>query len=234
MVFIPTIPFWFSRRAESEQWDMVGGVISGSSRTAGISQFDDFSSGPIWRASISDLQLLGAEDVLLWRAIRRIADGGSGQLIVHRNEIPFAPYPQGLSTYSVPYSDGSHYSDGSQHYQPVITAYTVTNFVFAGLKQLRFDLLQGGPLVGGEVFSIDHPVEGWRMYEISDYSQLTATEYLITIEPPLRGNTPIGTPLEFDQPRCVMRAMEIASFDLVIEQFPYGKPSMSLIESFIG
>jgi hypothetical protein len=56
------------------------------------------------------------------------------------------------------------------------------------------------PLIGGELFSVEHAAWGWRVYRITRIDG-----DVITFRPPLREAMAAGAALEFDTPRCQMR-----------------------------
>jgi hypothetical protein len=70
---------------------------------------------------------------------------------------------------------------------------------------LQVAFVDAAPLLGGEPFSILHPVRGKRLYGIHSVGETVGGVTEITIRPPLREAIAAGTELDFDNPGCVMR-----------------------------
>ncbi len=175
-----------------------------------------------------DRQKIGT---LLWRAVRQICDGGVNSLVVPRNDALFRPWPAGLSqsiVSSVPHSDESFFDDDTGYYQSVIdvTAAAAPKRATSLLLTLNYC----GQLMGGESFSIDHPIMGWRLYEIATVDA-NSSFAAITFNPPLREAIEDDTRLEFDRPRCTMRLAKTSSMDLTVQPWTFNNASVDFIEA---
>lgn len=67
------------------------------------------------------------------------------------------------------------------------------------------------PLIGGELFSVQHPTWDWRAYRITSVTP-QGGGYLINFRTPLRETVTAGTAIEFDNPRCRMRFAQRPDF----------------------
>jgi hypothetical protein len=171
---------------------------------------------------------------LLWRAVRQVCDGGVNAIVVPRNDALFRPWPTGVAQGDpdILHSDDSPFSDEATYYQPMID---VVTYAAADLRDtiIGLTLNNCGPLVGGESFSIEHPIIGWRLYEIATVEYSDATHAAVTFLPPLREAISVGTIIEFDRPRCMMRLAQPSSMDLSINPWTFNSASVDFIETFL-
>ena len=229
-------------REKSHSWNLVGVAATPGQTSQSVAAIVRSDGGGFWSCSMSDVSLSGGGalrgrdrqkiSTLLWRAIRQICDGGVNAIVVPRNDALFVPWPDGVarSAGSVPHSDGSFFSDGSGYYQPIIS---ITSGPAALRdKSLGITLNYSGDLMGGEAFSILHPIMGWRLYEISTVETVTETTAIIGFNPPLREAVTDGTQLEFDRPRCTMRLAKPSSMDLSVQPWTFNSASVDFVEAF--
>jgi hypothetical protein len=136
----------------------------------------DKITGNAWRA-ITDLDA-GEKMIVLGCAERRFQPVGALQTVTHDDATPF--------------DDGTLYtSPGAQYAATADAALRATSMQYAGASELG--------LIGGELFSVQHPNWGWRWYRIRGVDDDT-----IYFRTPLREAVTAGTALEFDTPRCQM------------------------------
>lgn len=198
--------------------------IAGSSMNAGQTQAASVDvrsdGGGFWTATLNEILLVSRPQALLWRALRQIANGGVGRLIVPRID-RLQPYVDGvMGPVLVPHNDDATFDDGSNYAQPSID---VQAAVAADLRAttLQLSLNNCAPLIGGELFSIEHPNFGWRLYEIATVSPADdAGVVTVTFNPPLREDVAAGTVIEFDRPRCMMKLVSPGAMDLDLSRLP--------------
>lgn len=172
----------------------VGNIVDGGTALSGITDQTeadgggyiqaDFSEGTArtkmagnaWRV-ISDADASDAFDVLLC-AERRFQPVGAIAMVTHSDDTPF--------------DDDTEYVSGS-------ASFTATAAAALRATTLLIDGTSTTPLIGGELFSIQHATWGWRAYRVRSVDGNT-----ITFRPPLREAIDAGTMLEFDTPRCQM------------------------------
>lgn len=80
------------------------------------------------------------------------------------------------------------------------------------------------PLVGGEYLSIVHTTWGERLYQVREVISQTQ----VKVRPPLREATSTGAVVDFDNPRCLMKA---TSIEMDLSHGKFAKVSASFIES---
>lgn len=217
-------------REQNHDWNIVGNTM-GAGQTTGASVDVRSDGGGLWMASLNNIRFLDATDALLWRAVRQICNGGVTPIVVPRNDIPFAPWPAGAPTGLIAHSDGTPFDDGSGYYQPVIDI-TARGAAPLRATAMEFDLNYCGPLQGGEAFSIEHPLFGWRLYEIATVVVAEGgASAAVTFNPPLREAVDDETRLEFDRPRCLMKLATPGAMDLNVTTWPFSLASVKFVEA---
>lgn len=229
-------------REKAHSWNLAGVAAAPGQTAKSVATIIRSDGGGFWTCSMTDVQLSGAAGrerqrqrlaTLLWRAVRTICDGGVRAMVVWRNDALFRPWPAGVAqiVHDIPFSDGSHFSDGSGWGQAVID---IRSNGAAALRAtvMNVEAFAAGQLVGGESFSIEHDVLGWRHYEIGTVSYTAPTLATITFLPPLREAIADNTPLEFDRPRCLMRLADTGAMDLTVVPWTFNQASASFVEAF--
>lgn len=179
----------------SENWRLQGVALSGGFTVGGNTKLTRTDGGGLWVGEQTFL-FHSREQIKAARAIEAGLDGGAGQIVAWSYEEPFAPL--GLSISSVPHSDGTSFSDGSEYLSVPYGAVTTAS---AALRATSMSVtLIAGDLQAGERFSIIHPTKGWRRYVIS-----RVVDNVITFRPPLREAVGSGTELDFLRVGCVCR-----------------------------
>jgi hypothetical protein len=169
--------------------------MTGGQSVGGIVRSNRLDGGGLWVIE-QDFLFHSRAQIKAARAIEAGLDGGSGEIVVRVFETPFAPVGAEAST--VPFSDGSTFSDGTEFASVPIGA-TLT--ASAALRATTLSLTMiAGDLEAGERFSIDHVTKGRRLYTVA---RVTGDE--ITIRPPLREACDSGTELDFARPSVVCR-----------------------------
>ena len=172
----------------------VGHVLDGGTALSGITDTvepdgggylqADFSNGTArtkvagnaWRV-ISDADS-GDKFIVLLCAERRFQPVGAVAMVTHSDDTPFD-------------DDTLYQSGGASYAATAAAALRATSLAISGTSAT--------PLIGGELFSIQHATWGWRAYRVRSIDGDA-----ITFRPPLREAIDAGTALEFDTPRCQM------------------------------
>jgi hypothetical protein len=231
-------------RERSHAWNIAGNTMAPGQTGAGVMTIGRSDGGGYWTCTMSAVSLSGRKGIgdigrdrpkfstLLWRAVRQVCAGGVNVIVVPRNDALFRPFPSGASEFGlIRHSDGTPFDDGTGYYQPVIDVIT---YDAAALRAttLGLQLLNAGPLVGGESFSINHPTVGWRLYEIATVDYVDAAHAVVTFNPPLREAVASGTDVEFDRPRCTMRLANAGAMDLSVQPWTFNSADASFVEAF--
>lgn len=194
MIVFPTQRFCFERHdADIERRSISGGVaISGDEDViqtdGGGRLFCEFENA-----------FLDDPDVALdWRGISAAGDGGATPMIVPFGDIRH----QLVGNIFAPDGPGDKESD----YPP--TSDNVTVSTAAPLRATTIDLKVSylpGPVRKGMWLSIDHPIMRWRAYRIAAVLADDGRWVTVQVRPPLREAVAMDTPVEWANPRCVMR-----------------------------
>lgn len=223
-------------RESSNSWNIAGAAVAPGQTRSLANTVLRFDGGGLWVAEINDIYLADDEDALCFRAIRTACRGGAVPIVVPRLDFATSVSPTILGALvteyaPVPHGDGALFSDGSGYYQPAIVA---NAYAAAALRAttITIEFMSGTNPIGGEAFSINHSVEGWRMYEISGVVTVSNTIATVTFDPPLRQAVPEDTLIEFDRPRCTMRLASTDAMNFRLETFPFARPSVKFIETF--
>lgn len=239
-------------REKTHSWNIQSSIatsgVSGDS-VAGVVSSD---GGGFWACTMSDISLSGlcgqtgytkqgylSKDrqkisTLLWRAVRQGAKGGAVAVVVPRHDDLFVPWPAGAARgnpVDQPHSDLTFFSDGTGYVQSTI-AVTTEGAASLRATTLVLNLLNCGPLNGGESFSINHPDVGYRLYEIATVFYSNPGRAIVTFNPPLRGDVVDNTDVEFDRPSCTMRLTNGNSMDLTVQPWTFNSASVQFIEAF--
>lgn len=233
-----TLPYFprLLMRENAVTWEIAGASVGPGRSLSGQVPTALLDGGGLVICVMSDIPLTTPDQVRSWRALTGIADSRAQAIVVPMDDRKFFPAPLvggvALRTLPlVPHSDDSTFSDGSMYRSDVVEA----SLVGAGsLRQTAITIrfATGGPTLGGEHFSIDHDTLRWRLYRILTSIDNGDGTCDVTISPPLRGDVPDGTPLQFDQPKCVMKIAQPGAMNLALTLRRHGKPSVSFVEAF--
>lgn len=175
--------------------------------------------GGRWACTLSGTWLYKRELIKLARAIEVAANGGLTTFTLRTCETGFAPYLDGAGPSTVPHSDGSPFSDGSEYFQSGISAQA--HFPIAKRATTMFIYTdEAAPLKGGEAFSIIHPTMGERRYHVGLVYPLVFKVQEITIWPPMREAVTAGTELNMHSPG---NAMYLANSEEFLEDINMGR-----------
>lgn len=222
-------------RERSGGWSLKATTVSPGQSATGAFSVARIDGGGAWVTELGGVNLKTKTHVKLWRALENLADGGVEPVVVpmcDKRHFP-APIVDGEPVYSedpIPHDDDTFFDDGSGYAQSVVEA-SVTTSAALRATSLSLTPTSMGDLEGGEYFSINHPVQGWRLYRIGT-AVLSGGVYAVTIRPPLREAVMAGTRLEFDRPRCTMRLASGDSMNLSLDSRRFANPSVSFVEYF--
>ena len=173
-----------------------GNVIDGGTSLSGFRDDIETTGGGFLQADFTNGFTRDKATGNAWRALTDM-DGGEAVVVLLCSERLFQPV---ASFARVPHSDATPFSDGSLYDSGSSGTYAVAAYAVERATSLTLGVGQAANLIGGELFSIQHPAWGWRAYRIRSVIGDT-----ITFRTPLREAVAAGTALEFDRPRCQMR-----------------------------
>lgn len=206
----------------SERAGLKGVAMTGGQSVGGIVRSNRLDGGGLWVIE-QEFLLHSRAQIKTARAIEAGLDGGSGEIIIRVFETPFAPV--GLTASTVPFSDDTTFSDGTE-FASIPTGAVLT--AAAGLRDTTISLARvTGTLEGGERFSIDHATKGRRLYTVA---RVDGAE--VTIRPPLREACPAGTELDFITPGCVCRLANAEEFMGAINEHHHITATAVWVEAF--
>ena len=173
----------------------VGNVTDGGTALSGVGTQIETDGGGYLQVDFSNGFTRDKATGNAWRALSD-ADAGEALIVLLCAERLFQPVG---ALQRVPHSDSTPFGDGTLYDSPgdsytaaAAAALRATSLQISGASQLG--------LIGGELFSINHPTWGWRAYRVRGIDGST-----IYFRSPLREAVAAGTPLDFDTPRCQMR-----------------------------
>jgi hypothetical protein len=220
-------------REQSVSWTIVASTVSGGQGGTGAFELVRFDGGGLWAAKLRGLAVTRREHVNGFRAIIAVAENGAVPLAVPRCDRRQAPVPivggNPVYSYDVPHSDDAHFDDGTPYDQPVIVILATFGAALRATALTVF-AYSGGTVEAGQIFSIQHPTQDWRMYEIKTAVPNPGGGMDITFRPPLREAVNAGDAIEFDMPRCVMRLAAVPELELALRRF--GAPDLDFVEFF--
>lgn len=207
---------------------LVGGSVTGGQSLGGASQYGDLSGGGLWSIEFGPSTLWDREQMLTWWAMEAALTNGATPIVVPIVDRRHQPVNFALTT--TPFDDTTLWDDDVAWDQAEVDA-VVT--VAAALRATTLIFSYSGPkaLVGGELLSILHAGnKGWRMHRVTRIDDLSAGVYTVQIRPPLRAAVDVDTPLNFDTPRVVCRA--VGDVGAGLESHRFGEGQAAFVECF--
>lgn len=212
--------------------DLDGVTVAGPVSLSGVQQTARADAGGRWIVELADIPLSSERRLAAARAWAAYLARGATPAVIPLRELDSAPWPPGAEPEPAEsdalFGQALDYRSGPLIQATIETAAalrTTAVEIRIGLsrhseptRRLRengraYTRETGGPmldedsgpaLIGGEHFSIDHPVKGWRLYRIVQVVDVAGDVHSVTIEPPLREAVAAAETAEFDAPRCVM------------------------------
>lgn len=178
----------------------IGNVVDGGETLSGFSDSIESDGGGYLAADFSNGSTRDARTAKQWRVLSdyTVSESLIICLCAERLTQPIGPIIRPHRDAPSAFIDPSLTSTPGAAYVTVgATALRATQMVISGVSEVA--------LVGGELFSIQHPTWGWRAYRIRSVTQQSPSSFLITFRSPLREAVASGTAVEFDMPRCQMR-----------------------------
>jgi len=223
-------------RYRSVEPELSARVIAPGLSGAGVIPKMSVDGGGLWTIAFGEIQLSTPAHRQAWRAINAMCDGGVNKLIIPFVDLPHQPWPivsgKPLTSYdTIPHDDGSLFSDGSGYVQSVIDAEIVTSAALRSTS-LRIRMNYSGGLMGGEHFSIEHPVMSHRMYRIGRVVERDDGDFDVVIRPPLREAVSGGEILDFDAPKSIFEPETPGGLNIGTDIIGMARPSPMLIEGF--
>src|SRR4051812_13153350 len=75
------------------QFDLFGMVLGGGQTAGGTVPLARLDGGGLWKATLADIPIKTREQVLAWRALAAICDGGVAPIVVTKCDARFMPAP---------------------------------------------------------------------------------------------------------------------------------------------
>lgn len=192
-------------REREVAWNLAASTVSPGQSSFGNFQIVRLDGGGVWTAQWFDVSVMTAAHVRTFRSIAAQAENGATPLVVSRCE--------------------------SRQRLPGTLA-TVAGATALRATDIKIALTAGAAIQAGEIFSISHPNQGWRMYEIKSAVATGGGQYLVSFRPPLREAAANGDKVEFDSPRCTMRLASPSAMNLSLDLRKFGAPSVDFVEYF--
>ncbi|TPM19770.1 hypothetical protein [Mesorhizobium sp. B2-3-6] len=246
---LPTLDIDFLRPSKMS-FDTKGGGLEGGRNGLGESITIETSGGGVLIGSYEEcfVQARESHEYINWVAARMnssvrfmnvpIKSDWMGPFPVDTRSIP-RPIIDGI-----PHSDTSLFSDGAGYSQfsvfgtmgaaAALNAGQITLNLYGAERNLRWS----------DWFSIYHPIKGWRAYrywETTDPVPITETvegvvytgsQYVLSLDRPLREAVPAGTRIEFARPRCVMKFPSGFTLPWDAQGFWQSSPTIQFVEGF--
>lgn len=187
--------------------------------------------GGRWACTLSGTWLYKRELIKLARAIEVVANGGLTTFTLRTCECGFAPFLDGSGPATVPHSDGSPFSDGSEYFQSGIYG-SVSGDVGKRATTMFISLDQARPFTGGEAFSIVHPAMGERRYHVGFAYPAASGVQQVTFWPPMREAVTGGTELNLYDPGNAMYLVNSEEFLEDINMGRFSRANAQFEESF--
>lgn len=218
---------------------IVGSAVEGGASLAGPTDASDSTGGGLWSYSYGQI-VAGNIDQSKLRLINRIGIALAGGI---RNiAVPFLvdfvqPVIIGVAPVGTPFSDLSKFSDTSEFSQAPVAG-VVSGAQAVGAGTITVSVIGGtGVLECGEFFGLNHPTNGFRVYNVTDIDSQTTdgngnNVYTVGIRPTLRDAIADQAPVTWWRPKCLMRLAPGSSIDLDVRPFWLASPSVKFIEAF--
>ncbi len=204
-----------------------GASVTGGESLSGETDTIKTDGGGYWFIQMSGIELVSPDLVRAWRAWEDTLDGGTVKVLVPVADVRQAPRPSAGGVLSSPSglradSDDPYFPEALAFGTPWIVA-TITAPAALRATQLTINVTRGARLKGGEVFAIDHPVSGRRVYRVVRVLSRVGQEAVVQIRTPLREAVADNTPADFDWPSVVATLVPESDISPEIE---YGRSAL--------
>lgn len=214
------------------RWSPSTTVNSGGTTLSGLEQRDRVDGGPLWECALRGIPVWNGRQILAHDALEMILVGDLSPIIVQRRP-PKCDTLGGEVGDGVPHSDESPFSDDSLYESGGSVTSSATGA--ADLGDTEIELTVTGtlrPLLGGDEFTIVHPIAKERMYRIKRVTAVAGDTYTVEFGPPLRDDVDAGEALDFNDPRCLMRLDDADAFKLELENNERGQFDAVFTEAY--
>lgn len=185
------------------RWRLVDATVEGPAGFGLPADSGSTDGGGWWVAEFGDMQ---AGTPAMHRALRAMAGRLRGG---RRVDVTFMEKaPTGGVHGSVPFSDGTLFSDGTGFTGGLMEA------TFEDALSLRADealirITTGHALIAGEMFSVlRSPDLGSELHCTSAVEQVEEDLWSVELFPPMRQDHEAGVPVNFNNPACAMRLQD--------------------------
>jgi hypothetical protein len=179
-------------------------VVMGGESLSGVTDVIRTDGGGSWAVQMAGIELITPDLIRAWRAWEDTLEGGVTRVLVPVADVRQAPRPIVGGKLSSPSqlaseSEDPYFPEAVGFATPWIVAATVGAALLRA-TQLTINVARGTRLKGGEIFDIDHPTLGRRVYRVGRVLARAGQQATVQIRPPLREATPDATALNFDWP----------------------------------
>lgn len=198
-------PLCLARRGEMT-WSNPGAFVSGGQSVFGpepLTRRTDGGGG--WMASLQGIGLTSAQHHKTWNAFTTRWNLGDTKIVVpwtgHRLLASFAgTLDDTLWSDDTPFDDETLWESGSGFA-------ALAADVALRATQAQITLPSGASLEGGEPFSLTGATYGTRLYVVASVDDIDGDTVTVTFGPPAREAYASGDDVDFERPRCTMRAV---------------------------
>ena len=207
---------------------ITGGAINGGTSASGEADLAAFDAGGSWVMEFGEAPLWDRGKVLAWRSFVSAADNGAMPVVVPLWDRAFQPFT--ASVYAGASTLGKVVWRDTAAWESVEIQAVAAADAERHARAIDFTFAGGLTLEGGEHFSIYGPRFGWRLYRLIRKTAEADGVQSWEIRPPLREWLGAGTGLDFDSPRCTMRAE--GDLSEIVELLRFGRGTATFVESF--
>lgn len=222
----------------THRWYPQAAAITGGQPISGAQQTADLSTGGSWVCEYS-ATLRTRQQWSAWRAFLVTLNAGVGLVEVPVLDM-LQPWPGGVIPQPQPHSDLTPFDDLSLYDTQPISAVLAANAYMPAWPapatpptQAQIQILAGAALQGGEWFSVTGPNGEVRLHMIGRIMSVVGDVSTVSFIPPLREDLAAGTLVDFNEPRCTMKADIGSIADAWPEVTPpfYGRPTIRFLEA---
>lgn len=218
--------------------DCPGAAIESPRSLSGIASGIDFAGGGLWTVTYRGIGIFSRESHRHFNRLRMHLSGGVQAIVIPLVTDYIAPTitPDGpLWIEGIEHSDGSLHSDGAGYREATIKA-RLNNSAALNASTIRIKVDTGGVLEGGEIFSLLHPVRGYRCYQIGEIDDVEPNGgepiYTCEIKPPLREAATTADSMRFVRPLLTVRLAPGSRMPWIADDWWESRPDVSFIEAF--
>lgn len=218
--------------------DTPGSAIEAPRSLSGIASAIDFSGGGLWTVTYRGIGIFSRESHRHFNRLRMHLTGGVQAIVIPLVTDYIAPtitdggpiWIEGIT-----HSDGSLHSDGAGYREATIKA-RLNRSEAVNASTARIRMTEGGELIGGEIFSLNHPVRGYRCYQVGEIDGVVndagTKVYTVEIKPPLREASTTTDSLRFVRPLLTVRLAPGAKMPWIADDWWQAEPDVAFIEAF--